>query len=481
MENTLTKKINFRRVIAMAIATSMLLLFTGCGKTSPFSEVDPLKPDANVSKEPAIGSEFLTAEEWINSLEKKNFSEYEFTVVTASDGDFIPVDDGLFQQSINTRNEWVQNKFNVRFVTKVIPESSYYSEVRNAQQAGEYVGDLLLGPANAMSRLIPDGLLMNLTTLPYFNMSAEYVNAEYLKAATGENTVYMMVDSVSEYIGAQWCVFYDLALLSQLELEEPSVYVKNGSWTWEKFLQMAEEVAKLGDGYNGFASYADSANFLNALWGSSGVKFIGDVYKKPLKLGIDLDSAAEILDKANTLLKSSAYSGVQKQPSIESFKAGKTLFYVYRLDLASAIADNRREWSIVPLPKVNEVQSDYFSYVDQSVSVIGVPYFTQDSERTGIILNALFAGSYEHVEQAAKNSYINFYLRNNSSALMLNRIIESTAIDFTFLYGGGINSISNNTYELLNEIRIKKLNLEEHFQKKNVMDGIGKEAAAYFK
>ena len=458
-----------------------MLLAAGCGATTRFSEVDPLKPDNNVSKEPTIDSEFLTAEQWINSLEKKDYGEYEFTVVTASEGAFIPVDDGLFQQAINTRNSWVENKFNIRFVTKVIPKDSYYTEIRNAQQADTYIGDLLLGPADEMSKLIPEGHLMNLTTLPYFNMNAEYVNNDFLKNTTGSNTVYMMVDGVSEYIGAQWCVFYDLELLSKLGLEDPSVYVKDGSWTWDKLLSMAEEVSKLGEGYTGFSSYVDTSNLLNAIWGSSGVKFLGDNYKKPLKYGVDLDAAQVNLDTANLVFKSKSYSTAQKSASLESFKNGKTLFYIYRLDLASAIAENKREWSIVPLPKVTGTQENYYSFVDQSVNAIGVPYKIENSERTGVILNALFASSYEHIENAVENSYINFYLRNNSSALMLDKIIDSTSLDFTFLYGGGIVKISNSTYELFDEIRLKKLDLAEHFQKKNFISAIEVDTAEYFK
>lgn len=55
---------------------------------------------------------------------------------------------------------------------------------------------------------------------------------------------------------------------------------------------------------------------------------------------------------------------------------------------------------------------------------LGVPVLQEDSERTGILLNAFFAASHAHMRQALMNNYVHFYLSDNDQALMLERIFD---------------------------------------------------------
>ena len=455
-----------------------MLSTAGCGISSKKSALEPLKQDTHASREATIEPGPLSAKQWLNAQPDADYGGYEFSVVVAEEGVFVPVDDGLFQQAVNDRNDWVSEKYNISFKTKVIPEKSYYTEVRNAHQSQIFIGDLLIAPSSELSKLIPDTLLTNLTTLPYLKLNSDYVNRNLMKAATGNNTVYMIADSLSEYIGSQWCVFYDLELLNQLGLEDPVKAVKDGSWTWEKFLQMAEEAKK--SGINGFVSYADSETLMNAVWSASGVPFIGNTYKAPIALNVDITKAQRNLDAIKTLFASKSYGSVTKQGAIDAFKSGRSLFLVYTLDLAPVIAEKSRLWSMVPLPKMDAEQESYYSYLDQNVNAVAVPDYIEDSERTGMVLNALFAASYEHIDEAAKNAYINFYLHNNASALMLSKIIDNTYLDFAFFYGPGVKSIANNTYNLFYDIYSGKFNISQ-FENVKVQNGISKEAAAYFK
>ena len=481
-ENSPKYKFNLiaKRFFAICLSGICVLSAASCGSSTRKSALDPLKQDTHASREGTIEPGSLSAKQWLNTQPNEDFGGYEFTVVVAEEGVFVPVDDGLLQQAVNNRNDWVSEKYNVAFKTKIITEKAYYTEVRNAQQTQVVIGDLLIAPATELSKLVSDRLLSNLTSLPYLKLGAEYINTDRLKAATGNNTVYMIADSLSEYIGSQWCVFYDLELLSQLGFEDPIKAVKDGSWTWEKLLDMAEQAKKLGTDHYGFVSYADNTTLMNAVWGSSGVSYLGETYKTPITLNLDPANAQKNLDGITKLFASKAYGNVTKQNALNAFKSGKSLFFIYTLDIAPVIAEKSRLWGMVPLPKMTAEQQNYYSFLDQRVQAVAVPEFIEDSERTGMILNALFAASLEHIDQAAKSAYINFYLHNNASALMLSKIVDSTYLDFAFLYGSGINSISNNTYNLFSEIYQKNLKIEQ-FENTKVKNGISKEAAEYFK
>ena len=460
----------------------VIVTVSGCAPVKTDSDVIPAVPDDKNSKAEAIGESYLTAEQWLDTLNEADFEGYEFTIVATNEEAFLPEGDGLVQQAVNQRNDWVQSKYNIILKTNLVEEGQYYQTVRNSERSQTYIGDMLSAPFEVLSSLASEKMLYNIFSLPYMNTNAEYVDDKLMKSTTGNNSLFIMVDSISEYNGRQWCVFYDLGLINQLGLTDPVVAVKSGEWTWDMLLIMSGQAATLGDGYSGFLTYFDGEQLANAVWNSAGQKYFGDIYHNQIELRLDFDKSQITLDTMKSVTRSEYLGKLTEDDAISTFSDGNALFFVYQLDMAAVIADNSREWGIVPLPKIDASQTEYCSYLDPATSGIAIPASTQNTERTGMILNAMFAASYEHIDEAVKSSYINFYLRNNSSGLMLKKIFDTTYLDFAFIYGEGMDFISVNTYDLMNDVMKRDLDMIQRFDReKEIKEAIKNEADKIFK
>ena len=124
---------------------------------------------------------------------------------------------------------------------------------------------------------------------------------------------------------------------------------------------------------------------------------------------------------------------------------------IYRLDFAATLAENGADWGLLPVPAILDAAGQV-SPVDSNVFGLCVPAFLENSERTGILLNAFFAASHGHVRQAFVDNYVNYYLSDNDEALMLEHIIDAASVDASVLYADGYSGIASVTTDILTDI-----------------------------
>ena len=72
----------------------------------------------------------------------------------------------------------------------------------------------------------------------------------------------------------------------------------------------------------------------------------------------------------------------------ETFSAGNALFMGYIPGVAS-LTDMEDDWGVIPLPKLNAEQEDYYTSVDHNSSVFAITNTNNELRDTGIVLEAL--------------------------------------------------------------------------------------------
>ena len=95
------------------------------------------------------------------------------------------------------------------------------------------------------------------------------------------------------------------------------------------------------------------------------------------------------------------------------------------------------EFSIVPLPKYDELQQSYYTNVQDQVTVLAVPrtVAADDREMIGAVTESLAYEGYRHIYPAYFESTLPpRYLKNPQSAEMLRLIYESS--NFVMVYQG---------------------------------------------
>jgi hypothetical protein len=101
--------------------------------------------------------------------------------------------------------------------------------------------------------------------------------------------------------------------------------------------------------------------------------------------------------------------------------------------------DMESDFGIIPLPKWNAAQAEYYSYCQPwGSAAVAVPQTNADLERTGAVVEALAAASQQLVTPAAYNVTLQTkYARDEASERMLDIILAGSRYDFMRIYDWG--------------------------------------------
>ena len=297
-------------------------------------------------------------------------------------------------------------------------------------------------------------------SLPYFDLSADYMTKPLATDGVIHNTCYAVYGSATGAENSAWVVYYNRTLLSGAGYDEMERLAASGDWTIGRLRELAETVAaetmekRSPDSSRdifGYSSYYNDDDFLLSLWQTSGVRAFGDSAGQPLELRYDFGKAQSALDELGAFLASKAMFPASGQSALKAFGEGRLAFFIYRLDFAAVLAEQNVDWGLLPLPALFAGETSV-SPLDELTVGLAVPSVQTDSERTGLLLNAFFAASHEHMRQALMNNYVHFYLSDNDQALMLEQILDRVRADAALLYAPGYANISAVSADLLTEL-----------------------------
>lgn len=489
---------NSKKTLIFASVILILAILVGC-TGSPLIIDGVSKPNEASKTNDTVNDvdALLNAQQWVDSIEGVDYKGYEFVVATTKEKVFLAEEEGsIIDEAKLKRNEMVEEKFKIKIVEKLYDSEELLPSQSVAALVGDTIADVVAAPAEQLSVLADNSLLLNLYSVPYLNMNGRYVNDVTKTQYTAKNTAYMMFDDLVPYQTNLWAVFYNVNMANSLGLGDPYTHVKEGTWTWDLMLQMAKtasagledkdedeidlktDVFGLSTYYNG----EDDLDLAYALLGSMGGKFFGDTYKKDMALSLDMDVGNKAVETVLSIKDSNFQFSGDGMEAITAFSEGRILFYVYEASLAAAIANSKTEWSIAPLPKYSVEQEGYNSWLDLSAMAIGVFDTNKDTPRVGRILNCLCAASYEHIAEATNMAYLNYYLRNNASALMLTEyVFKNPFLDVTYLYGMGMEELKLESFGIYGDAILEGSRFERKLYDEENVELINSYVAEKFK
>ena len=301
-------------------------------------------------------------------------------------------------------------------------------------------------------------LVGDITLTTYTKASAIYVNAEEYAARYSEG-----LDGL-----------YDLVI--------------DGKWTLEVLAQKAAE------------SYTD----INGDGLDLETDFIGFVIGNPVKVkaleyGFDVrrwsrdDDGFVIVDfdleRASTAVSAMIellfenegvyYDAGYVYPS-KSFVNGNILFWEGQLKSLTEgpIRNMEADFGIIPTPKLDELQENYMSEIQESSTFVVIPTTCKDTEFTSIVVEALCTESYRKVvlpflEECLKMQYV----RESRAGKNIDIILETAVKDYFGLYNPGgigklisttalmeVNRLSSNYQTLLDAANQKLLKIKAYYQ-----------------
>ncbi len=437
------------RILAILLLTSML---ASCGEgavsadTSALSTKEVAETTGASEKADALNERLAIDDE----LGEYNFNGYDFRIATCNDNTqhyFMEESTGdVVNDAVYNRNCAVEERFNCKI--KVINDSGHRETgiFTNSISADEDAIDLICWHVMVLGGHVTNDYFMNWYDIPNVDFDKPWWSDSNINHLTYDSYCPIAIgDFVLSALAKTCCVYYNKT--KGLDYNIPDVYetVNNGEWTYDYLISTAKDIYQDLNGNNenddedffGFVSNCLS-QVCTYLWA-----FDNPIYTKKqdvLEFSLDLEKTSAIAEKLLNSFAANPGFGLGKTGvhsySSDMFSVGKALFANGTINTSlSSFRDMSDDYAILPYPKWDENQKDYYTMVDGSHQVMAVPVTVSDTERVGVIVEALCAESYKTVVPAYYDVALKLKgTRDDKSIEMLDRIVNSRVFDFGYVY-----------------------------------------------
>ncbi len=440
-----------------------LLLSTGCGNT-------PSETETTTGTD-AVGETTPVETEWVYPF-ANNYGGEDFHIQNVHDAYGMHSDLDREETTGEALNDAMYNrcrKLEEKLGIVLVEEFSEYGNggttitntQRNLVAAGDDLYDVMYICAEQNAQALGiEGCLMDL-----LSFDSLMLDKDWWFSATNDKALYdgKLFSAVGAshlmHLDSIWCLYFNEDMMDKLSLDYPYDMVREGSWTLDRLDEYLSAAASLnGDvsfefNKNGNAVYGLSINNSSRILYGTG-EYMLDVVDGEFQMTAGTDRfyrAAEAIIELTRGEDGTTYrmiNGVgDDQPGsyMHTFMTERSLFLGAEVSKTSMMRDMEFSFGIVPYPKLEESQSQY--YVSGGMAMnFAIPVTCTDGERAAVVGDALTYLSYQDVMPVWRNVTLEQKgLRNEDSVEMLEIIVDSNTVQPFTLFGIGsdfVNTIS---------------------------------------
>ena len=256
-----------KKLAAAALSALLLLSSTSCGFiiVNDMSEEEESESETSETKasETSHAEEDSSYTKYTPDTDKKALSEQYLSELPERDYDgavfFITTTDKSFISPENTestvsrlamiRNAEVEEKLNITLITTVADSDTMLAELKNAIASDSYYTDLLMLPIYTVGSFRMADTIMNMRTLPFFDIEKPYFNAMSSDMTSGGYSTYGVAGDASISPSSFSAVYMNKSVLSEAGADVGAIYssAESGAWTWDEYLTLVESVKSLNE------------------------------------------------------------------------------------------------------------------------------------------------------------------------------------------------------------------------------------------
>lgn len=320
--------------------------------------------------------------------------------------------------------------------------------VENSVSAGDGAYDIVYGTQWKVAPKLTRHIFRSFTGDEYIDFSRPWWYDEYMtESATGNGDIYMLAGDLNLCVLRRSSIALmndDLLNDCGFSAADVKSSVLEGAWTLDKMYDITDAiyVDANGDGAQDFNDV-----FGLASWTRS------DVEHLVIDAGIRATSRDENGIPLITFNNEQTVSCVEKL--VRLIWENKGAYYVEGIDTAAMLEENRvgflfvkfsnlenfrdidRNFTIIPMPKLDETIDHYSSLVHDDVTVVCEPITTSSTELISAVIEQLSFESYRNVTpQYYDVSLKNKYMRNteDETSRIVDMIHDSITTDFSYVY-----------------------------------------------
>ncbi|MBR5869490.1 MAG: hypothetical protein IKZ09_00510 [Clostridia bacterium] len=445
-----------RSLTAILALLTAVSVFTACGDSSSASaETDaqntsPAVSETDAPTEPTNG-DLVTAQ-----IGDVDFGGYAFRVVSPDPGKHFykkagPDENELFydaesgdilHDSIYRRNRAVEELLNI-VITPVWSGDSLDNTITNMMKktimAGDDFCDAAINRLDFHINLSTEHLLLNMYDIATIDLSNPWWDQTIVSNFTiGGDQLYALCGDINYYDDyAVQAIFGNKKLLNDLDIEVPYQAVRDGTWTFDMFTEMAKQGNADLNGDGKISKDDDQIGFSNH--GSAVLHMIFAFDERMTTTTADGTIAInygseKLFDAVSRIMEFIAADCTVIDGNytyIDNFIAGRVLFFPDMIGTLTTLRDMNDDFCVLPLPKGDESQKNYTAYVSNGwTTAYAIPTTVSDAKRCGTVLEAMSAYSADYVTPALYDIMLNEKLvRDADSQEMLSYVWGSKAYD----------------------------------------------------
>lgn len=266
-------------------------------------------------------------------------------------------------------------------------------------------------------------------------------------------------------------IYFNQLMLQENKLTSPYELVEKGEWYLEDMFEMALQVGGTGDG-NAADLKKDTFGYVGNVVASRG--FIvglninvteksaedGNVY---LKTALD-QRAIDIYDYLYDMFENNSAKlripvSADTELGTEAFSSGRALFFNGFLSTASKFSSVSWDYGIVPLPKYDETQTEFYSPAGTQNAIFMIMKNAADAELSGkVIETKAYYNHYDAVDSYYEQTLGYQYGRDPKHIDMLKIIRDSATMTFLAAMGSTMSPDPYNMYQMDTYWRNDKVN-----------------------
>ncbi|MDF2537979.1 MAG: transporter substrate-binding protein [Herbinix sp.] len=431
MKKLIWKKLIWKKLISTLLLVTLLITISGCKKnTEIITDHDDGEAKQNMItpvEEPESPFAKYTENEEVVDLQG-----YEFKVVDFHDNRWAPEEiKSPMDELIVSIIEDVEKTYNCSIVFEHVNPDLIFETAQPAIMAGDKYADLIGTTMWAFGKLLGGNLIGKINDVETMDINQSYYFEEVTQSATFGKDTYAFGAPFGTHIGNYWLVFYNTRIWNELGYPDPYELVRNGQWTWDKFVEYAKGALRDNDGDGIISTDADrwgvtcaGGDSIQAFFFGMGGKYYQLNEEGKVRLAC-LDQASiekmnfmyKLYNKDNIIFKNQNIGGT------DMFAAGKALFMCNGNDANDTMKNMEDDFGILPTPKWNTEEEQYINAPDHNAPVFCITNTNPNLYEAGIIIEAL-AKRYQAVEDQNIQDFTDTFWRMEEDAEMMAEYIK---------------------------------------------------------
>lgn len=364
-------------------------------------------------------------------------AEEDFVCTETETGD--PINDAVLR-----RNQAIEDRFGITVSVESVQYNQATTKFRNSVRSGTNDYDMALLHMVDSCSLALDGSALPFEKLPYVDLSRPWWDKSVKNGFSINNNLMMANGDISpSSFSITSCLFFNKTIFDRYDYAYPYESVVKGEWTMDKLYElttgMSIDVGGDGDASNdqyGLVSWYLDVPF-SFYYACGGMLITKDENDYP-QLDLNVERNLAIVEKLSKIIndnKALYETAMDKFPHVQQvFAEGRAMFYDAKLSSVAGIREMDDSFGILPVPKYDADQAEYYSFVNGCSSMLLVPSTCPDVERTSIIIEAMACESYKSVTPVLYETYLKRKMSQDAESMdMIDYIVRNRVFDMAYV------------------------------------------------